>query len=159
MTSQKQDGSTLSQRQCQILDLVCEGKSNKEIARIVKLDDTTVKGHMTKILAHYQLTNRKQVIAMRKFGKLDANHNEIVDALRRCGASVVSLASVGNGVPDLLVGFNGRTCLLEVKDGSKPPSHQSLTDAQLDFISKWRGSSVAIVNSVDGALRVLGVMK
>lgn len=96
---------------------------------------------------------------MRKFGKLDANHNEIVDALRNCGATVVSLASVGNGVPDLLVGFNGRTCLLEIKDGSKPPSGQSLTDAQLDFISKWRGSSIAIVNSVDGALRILGIMK
>ena len=47
---------------------------------------------------------------MRKFGKTDANHADIVDALRRVGASVVSLASVGNGVPDLLVGFNGRTC-------------------------------------------------
>ena len=96
---------------------------------------------------------------MRKFGKIDANHADIVDALRRVGASVVSLASVGNGVPDLLVGFNGRTCLLEIKDGSKPPSHQTLTPAQLDFISVWRGSSIAIVNSVDGALRVLGVMK
>lgn len=96
---------------------------------------------------------------MRKFGKTDANHADIVDALRRVGASVVSLANVGNGVPDLLVGFNGRTCLLEIKDGSKPPSHQTLTKAQLDFISVWRGSSIAIVNSVDGALRVLGVMK
>lgn len=159
MINRKQDGMSLTNRQLQILDLVCEGKTNKEIARIVKLDDTTVKGHMTKILAHYQLINRKQLIAMRKYGKLDANHNEIVNALRSCGASVVSLASVGNGVPDLLVGFNGRTCLLEVKDGSKPPSHQCLTDAQSDFISKWRGSSIAIVNSVDGALRVLGVMK
>lgn len=96
---------------------------------------------------------------MRMKGKVDANQKEIVDALRRVGASVVSLSNVGNGVPDLLVGFNGRTCLLEVKDGSKPPSHQHLTDAQLDFISKWRGSSIAIVNSVDGALRILGVMK
>lgn len=96
---------------------------------------------------------------MRLKGKVDANQKEIVDALRSVGASVVSLANVGNGVPDLLVGFNGRTCLLEVKDGSKPPSHQNLTDAQLDFISNWRGSSIAIVNSVDGALRILGVMK
>lgn len=159
MNSRKLDGSVLTQRQAQIVDLVCEGKSNKEIARIVKLDDTTIKGHMTNILAIYKLSNRKQLIAMRKYGKLDANHNEIVNALRSCGATVISLASVGNGIPDLLVGFNGRTCLLEIKDGSKPPSHQTLTDAQLDFISKWRGSSIAIVNSVDSAIRVLGVMK
>lgn len=158
MPNQKQSGSVLSQRQQEILDLVSEGKSNKEIAKIVKLDDTTVKGHMTKILAHYQLTNRKQLIAMRKFGKIDANHNEIVDALRRCGASVVSLANVGNGIPDLLVGFNGRTCLLEIKDGSKPPSKQTLTEAQLNFISSWRGSSIAIVNDVDSALRILRIM-
>lgn len=158
MPNQKQSGLVLSQRQQEILDLVSEGKSNKEIARIVKLDDTTVKGHMTKILAHYQLTNRKQLIAMRKFGKIDANHNEIVDALRRCGASVVSLANVGNGIPDLLVGFNGRTCLLEIKDGSKPLSKQTLTEAQLNFISSWRGSSIAIVNDVDSALRILRIM-
>ena len=96
---------------------------------------------------------------MRKAAKVDANQAQVVSVLRGYGASVQSLAAVGKGVPDLLVGFNGRTCLLEIKDGSKPPSHQTLTKAQLDFISVWRGSSIAIVNSVDGALRVLGVMK
>jgi len=44
---------------------------------------------------------------MRRTAKVDANHREIVDALRRIGAGVQSLAGVGNGVPDLLVYFRG----------------------------------------------------
>jgi hypothetical protein len=43
-------------------------------------------------------------------------------ALRSAGATVQSLAGVGKGVPDLLVGFKGQTLLFEVKDGFKPPS-------------------------------------
>lgn len=45
---------------------------------------------------------------MRKYGRTDSNHAEIAAALRKAGASVVSLASVGNGCPDLLVGFRTR---------------------------------------------------
>ena len=36
--------------------------------------------------------------------RVDQNHVEIVKALRDHGAFVVSLATVGKGVPDLLVG-------------------------------------------------------
>ena len=55
---------------------------------------------------------------MRKRAKLDVNHLEIVATLRKCGASVVSMASLGGGVPDILVGWNSRTCLMEIKDGT-----------------------------------------
>ena len=95
---------------------------------------------------------------MRKRAKLDENHHEIVATLRKCGATVVSLAAVGAGVPDLLVGWNGRTCLLEIKDGSKPPSQRKLTEDQMRFHRDWRGGSIAIVDSVDAALRVLKIM-
>ena len=64
---------------------------------------------------------------MRKRAKLDVNHLEIVATLRKCGASVVSLASLGDGVPDLLVGYRGKTALVEIKDGDKPPSQRELT--------------------------------
>jgi len=95
---------------------------------------------------------------MRRAARIDANQNRIVDALRYAGATVQSLAAVGNGVPDLLIGFNGVTVLMEVKDGSKPPSERSLTPLQLDWHSKWNGGTLCVVTDVESALRVLKVI-
>jgi hypothetical protein len=69
------------------------------------------------------------------------------------------LAAVGQGVPDLLVGFQGKTLLMEIKDGRKTPSERRLTDAQLKWHGAWRGGPLAIVDSPDAALRMLGVLK
>ncbi len=91
--------------------------------------------------------------------KIDANQTAIVDALRKAGATVQSLASVGKGVPDLLVGIRGRTALLECKDGAKPPSARKLTPDQLIWHAAWQGGTLAVVDSPEAALRVLGVMQ
>lgn len=91
--------------------------------------------------------------------KIDANHEQVVSALRAAGASVQSLAGVGKGVPDLLVGFQGKTLLMEVKDGRKTPSERRLTEDQLKWHGAWRGGPLAVVDGVDAALRMLGVMK
>ena len=93
---------------------------------------------------------------MRDRAKVDANHSDIVTALRAVGASVQSLASVGKGVPDLLVGFRDATYLLEVKDGAKVPSKRRLTPDEAEWISAWRGDYVRVVNSVDEALVAIG---
>lgn len=76
---------------------------------------------------------------MRKYGKTDANHAEIVRALRNVGASVQSLASVGEGCPDLLVGYQGKNFCLEVKDGNLPPSKRKLTADESIWQGNWRG--------------------
>jgi Holliday junction resolvase len=96
---------------------------------------------------------------MRRAAKIDANQTQVVEALRAAGATVQSLAAVGQGVPDLLVGFQGKTLLMEVKDGRKPPSQRQLTEDQLKWHGAWRGGPVAIVDGPDAALRMLGVMK
>ena len=44
---------------------------------------------------------------VRKYAKIDDNQPEIVKALREIGCSVQSLASVGGGCADLLVGYQG----------------------------------------------------
>ena len=95
---------------------------------------------------------------MRKYGKVDANNDQIVSALRSAGAFVFSLASVGGGCPDLLVGFRGQTLLLEVKDGRRPPSQRKLTDDQLKFQREWLGGPLAVVDSPESALRMIGVL-
>lgn len=91
---------------------------------------------------------------MRRAAKVDANHSEIVAALRHVGASVADASKLGGGFPDLVVGFRGRTWLLEVKDGSKPPSARKLTPDQVAFRDGWRGH-YAVVNSSDEAIKAV----
>lgn len=92
---------------------------------------------------------------MRRAAKVDANQSAVVKALRQLGYSVESLAAVGNGVPDLLVGRNGRTFLLEVKDGSKPPSARALTEHQVQWHQRWKGTPVVVVTGVNEAIAAL----
>ena len=93
---------------------------------------------------------------MRRAAKVDANQAQVVDALRRVGASVQPLHAVGAGVPDLLVGYGGRNELLEVKDGSKPPSARKLTAKQVQWHEVWRGK-VLTVTSPEDAIEQLGI--
>lgn len=88
---------------------------------------------------------------MRRAAKVDANHGEIVEALRKIGASVQSLHAVGQGCPDILVGWRGMLTLLEIKDGAKPPSARKLTPDQERWHAEWRGQ-VAVVENVEQAL-------
>lgn len=91
--------------------------------------------------------------------KRDANHAEIVSALRAVGCSVTDLAAVGGGVPDLLVGIGSRNWLLEVKRpgvaGKKRGKTQAETnDKQETFRERWRGQ-VATVSTTEEALAVV----
>ncbi len=92
---------------------------------------------------------------MRRAPKLDRTQPEIVAALRSVGASVQSLAAVGGGVPDLLVGWRGDMWLIECKDGSLPPSGRALTPAQVAWHQAWRGRPVWVISSADEALQAL----
>lgn len=87
---------------------------------------------------------------MRRAPRKDANHTEIVSALRGVGADVVDLAAVGEGVPDILVAFRGVLYLLELKTAKG-----KLTPAEEAWHQAWRGP-VAIVRSVDEALSIIG---
>lgn len=86
---------------------------------------------------------------MRTRAKVDTNQTAIVRALRRCGYSVLSLAAIGDGCPDLLVaGSDGWTCLMEVK-----APKGKLTPDQQRFCATWSGP-IFIVKSVDEAVSV-----
>ena len=91
---------------------------------------------------------------MRRAPRRDDNEPAIIEALRGVGASVTQLD--GAGVPDLVVGWRGKTYLIEVKDGSKAPSKRRLTPAQRDWHAAWRGGSLAVVVDVDAALAAIG---
>jgi hypothetical protein len=91
---------------------------------------------------------------MRRAARIDANQNEITEAFRKMGATVAITSSLGKGFPDLTIGYKGLNILIEVKDGTKPPSHQKLTPDETEFHSTWRGNVVTI-NSIDGAIKLL----
>ena len=91
--------------------------------------------------------------------RIDANHKEIVDALRAAGATVQSIAPIGNGCPDLLCGFKNSTYLLELKDGQKPPSARELTPDQIEWHINWRGGPCQVVTSVEEALCAIGAIR
>ena len=91
---------------------------------------------------------------MRLKAKRDDNHADVVRALRQLGCTVQDLASVGDGCPDILVGFRGRNLCLEIKDGAKPPSARKLTPEQVVWHHEWRGQ-VVIVESAEQAVRVV----
>lgn len=86
---------------------------------------------------------------MRLRPRVDRNQREIVAALRQAGCSVVSLAAMGQGCPDLLVGRHGRTYLLEIKAEKGRPN-----ELQVEWSDIWRGH-LAVVWSVEDALKAV----
>ena len=86
---------------------------------------------------------------MRQAAKRDANHSQIVRHFRDIGASVLDLGAVGHGCPDILVGWCGCTFLIEIKDGSKPPSERKLTADQRDFFAAWPGQAFVAITPED----------
>ena len=86
---------------------------------------------------------------MRKIARVDDNQAPIVAALRQAGATVVSLAPIGNGVPDLLVGFAGETILMEVKT----PKGKHTPD-QVHFYELWKGKPIVTTRDPMDAIKV-----
>lgn len=88
---------------------------------------------------------------MRRAARVDANQAEIVEVLRAVGASVWITSSIGDGGPDIVVGYRGRNFLYEIKDGEKYASKTRLTADEREFHESWHGI-VFIVRSVDEAI-------
>lgn len=87
----------------------------------------------------------------------DSNHNDVRDALLEIGASVTETHMIGDGFPDLVVGFRGQNFLLEVKDGRKPKSDTQLTQAEQKWFESWRGAA-HIVYSVEDAVTLVSTL-
>lgn len=100
-------------------------------------------------------------VSMRRAARVDDNQGEIVAALRKAGCLVQSLAAIGSGCPDLIVGYRAALILMELKDGSKPPSARTLTPDQV----KWHATAkehdihVHVIESVEAALAVIEQFK
>jgi len=84
--------------------------------------------------------------------RVDNNQPEIVRDLRRMGCTVCHLHEVGGGCPDLLIGYNGKNYLIEIKTITG-----QLNQNQIDFHRLWKGE-VHTVKSSREALRAIGIL-
>ena len=94
---------------------------------------------------------------MRRAAKIDANQPEIVEYFRKAGAVVDIVSSLPGIGYDLICNFRDVIVLVEVKDGSKPPSERRLTDSEY---AAWErhGSKFSVISSVDEAAGLLESM-
>jgi two-component system nitrate/nitrite response regulator NarL len=67
----------LTDRERQILTLVCEGLSNKEIGRRPNIADGTIKVHLHHVYQKLEISNREVLAA------LALSHNESADVVPR----------------------------------------------------------------------------
>lgn len=80
----------------------------------------------------------------------DTTHAEVRDILREAGATVFDAGGVGGDLPDLIVGWQGITFLIEVKSpGGK------LSKGQQEFARNWRGGPVLTVYGAEAALAAM----
>jgi DNA-binding NarL/FixJ family response regulator len=62
----------LTRQQARILQLICEGKLNKQIAYELNIAETTVKAHVTAIMRKLGVLSRTQAVLMAKEARFSA---------------------------------------------------------------------------------------
>jgi hypothetical protein len=97
--------------------------------------------------------------------RADKNQPEIVKALRDVGATVQHLHTVGQGCPDLLVGYKNRNYFIEVKTMKDLPKNfcgvpgwEALNDREREWHGHWAGTSL-VVFTAEEALYEIGATK
>lgn len=96
---------------------------------------------------------------MRGRAKKDKNHPEIVEALKGHGASVIDTSGLAHGMPDLILGYCGKTMLMEIKNTATYYGRKGLSKTQLEWKSKWVGGPYAVVTDIESAIRALKTME
>ena len=93
---------------------------------------------------------------MRVRGRIDDNQKEVVSQLRKLGVSVAITSMLGKGFPDLVLGYQNKNYLIELKDGSKTKSRKTLTEDEQKFFDGWLGQ-VDKVESIEDICKIIGI--
>jgi hypothetical protein len=105
---------------------------------------------------HVQAVPQGDGGAMRRDAKADANQPEIVEKLRDIpGVSVEPIHRLGQGKPDLLIGYRQRNYLIELKNGNRP-CDRVLTPDESKWHARWRGQ-VVVAGTFEEICDVLGI--
>jgi rhamnose utilization protein RhaD (predicted bifunctional aldolase and dehydrogenase) len=86
--------------------------------------------------------------------RVDANQNQIIHTFIALGASVLNLSRVGEGCPDILIGYKKHSVLCEIKANEK----SIYTEPQVKFMQNWRGGPISRIDSVDAAIRLIKML-
>lgn len=97
---------------------------------------------------------------MRRASRVDTTHAAIRDALRKLGASVLDTHALGDSFPDLVVGFRGRTFLIECKwqrptRGPYSGGSHKETAGQRRKREAWEGDEWLIATSPEQAVEAV----
>jgi len=83
----------------------------------------------------------------------DKNQAEIVALLRQVGILVAVTSQVGNGFPDIVVGFQGKVYLIELKS---PGELDNLTPAEESFRETWDDGYIYYAESFADVIKIIG---
>ena len=84
--------------------------------------------------------------------RTDKNQKSIVEALRKIGCTVKVLSDAGGGVPDLLIGVEYVTILIEIKSKDNWYGKKGLSETQSDFLKEWKGGLVLVAYDAEDAV-------
>ena len=90
--------------------------------------------------------------------KKDANHTEIVGAIKKLRIPFIDLSALGYGVPDLVVEIRGKLELWEIKNKKTGYGRRGLSKNQKAWAAKWAGNPVVVIMCVDDVLIRAGVV-
>ncbi len=94
----------------------------------------------------------------RRHKRKDANHADIVKWFRDHGALVDDVSNLPGLGYDLIISVGDVVRVVEVKDGSKPPSARRLTESEVEAQARW-GSQFVVVTSEADAEELLEAME
>lgn len=63
---------------------------------------------------------------------------------------------VGDGLPDIIVGYRKQNFLIEIKDGKKIKSKKKLTVDEQEFFNTWKGQ-VDKCETLEEIIKVIGL--
>lgn len=93
----------------------------------------------------------------RRKNRKDANHRDLVNFFRKAGAIVDDVSDLPGLGYDIIVCFAGETVMVEIKDGSKPPSARRLTESEEAAKARW-GKKFAVIEDEEQAKGLLANM-
>ena len=85
--------------------------------------------------------------------KVDSNQAQIIADLKKNGVSVLNLSRVGGGCPDILVGWQGKNILIEIKTAKG-----NLNDLQIEFFEQWKGPKF-VCKSINEIIEIINNKK
>lgn len=89
------------------------------------------------------------------YARVDANHASIVKQLRQYPNITVRSVATIKGFVDIIVGYNNRNYLFEIKDPQKPPSARKLTPDEIEFHRDWTGQADVILTTEE-IIKIIG---